>query len=377
MELNVCPSCTSGVPEQALFCPNCATQIRCKSCRTPIEPNWRACINCGILTGEAGNAVKDMAFHPVSPAVNTIEYQETEKSRSIRATFTDSIGNGLTDTLNLILTNRIGTRAVRDQPTAPHTLRHQRGQLPSAPIASHLAQEEIDSIIDADVLSSQDKATGTEDIETIFRQDGDKLVLINKELKETKKIDFVRRLICLFIYYHELHGRDRVTRLELTTILDDNSVNNGNARTWLTKGKELAFYSDGIGLSEQGRTFAIKVIGEILNSAFSPSVHKSRTKRHQTPPEEKIKPQSDSNKIRKTNSSKTGRLVPSLMIQNLIAEGFFNERRTVKGIITHCSATFAYNYKNSDFTAPLSRLLRPPKKLNREKNSEGQYEYFT
>jgi hypothetical protein len=205
------------------------------------------------------------------------------------------------------------------------------------------------------------------------------LVLINKQLKESTKIDFVRRLICLFIYYYELDGRDRVSRTELTNILEEISVNNSHAKAWLADNKELVTYADGIGLSQQGREFAAKVLTQIIDPSFQAPAPKLRTRASKSQTTEAAsKSENDSSRTRKSGSSSTaGRLGPSAMLDHLITEGFFSQRRTVKDLISHCSSSFAYHYKNSDFTAPLTRLLRNPKRLNREKNSDGQYEYFT
>ena len=50
-------------------------------------------------------------------AVNTIEYHETERKRSLKAQFTNTIGNSLTKTLNLILSNRIDPERMGKQRT--------------------------------------------------------------------------------------------------------------------------------------------------------------------------------------------------------------------------------------------------------------------
>jgi RNA polymerase subunit RPABC4/transcription elongation factor Spt4 len=380
MESRICSSCSFALPEEAVYCPNCAGQVRCKACKQLMEPHWRACISCGTLRGETGNSPIENASKHISPVLNTIEYQETEKSRSLRASFTDSVGNGLTETIGLMLANRIGERALRGHQTQPRNpktpgTRH----LHSGSIPPHTS-EDGGLTIDAGIIdqppSLGENPKESDSIKRVFRTDANKLVLVNKDLKEGAKIDFVRRLTCLSIYYYELHGRDRVQRSELTALLDDNSVNDSHAREWLADGKELVVYSDGIGLSEQGREFAREVLRQIIDPSFQAPSHKTRARRGQAVAEAKTKLEAISDKSRKGNSSsKSGRLGPGAMLDRLISEGYFNHRHTVRDIILHCGSRYSYHYKNSDFTAPLTRLLRAGK-LNRELNSEGQYEYF-
>ena len=62
------------------------------------------------------------------------------------------------------------------------------------------------------------------------------------------------------------------------------------------------------------------------------------------------------------------------MIDRLIADGYFKSGKTAGQIIDHCRDKHAAPYKTSDMSPTLIRALRS-KKLERNKNTEGQFEY--
>lgn len=62
------------------------------------------------------------------------------------------------------------------------------------------------------------------------------------------------------------------------------------------------------------------------------------------------------------------------MITELIASGFFRTPKTIGTIVDHCKSAHGHHYKANECSPALLRLLRD-KKLTREKNRDGQYEY--
>lgn len=78
--------------------------------------------------------------------------------------------------------------------------------------------------------------------------------------------------------------------------------------------------------------------------------------------------------VRRSRSA-GGRPGPGEMIDRLLSEGFFKAGKTAAQIIEHCREKHAAPYKASDMSPTLVRALRA-KKLERAKNTEGQFEYF-
>lgn len=99
-------------------------------------------------------------------------------------------------------------------------------------------------------------------------------------------------------------------------------------------------------------------------------------------PQEKVPKQKEAKKkakktkmtVGKKKVSKKGRPGPAKILYELIEEGFFNEPKTINEIISHCSSQKARILKANELSPPLARFVRD-KKLKRDKNPDGQYQY--
>jgi len=94
-----CIYCETQLPSKGFFCPNCFKQIKCKQCGELLMKDVKICIYCGEEVG-----------HKIVSNVNTIEFFETETERKFKASFTDTVGQSITDSFGLILSNKIGLR---------------------------------------------------------------------------------------------------------------------------------------------------------------------------------------------------------------------------------------------------------------------------
>lgn len=75
----------------------------------------------------------------------------------------------------------------------------------------------------------------------------------------------------------------------------------------------------------------------------------------------------------RTKSTGTG---PAALLSTLIDEGFFSKHQTINNIIDHVKVQKATVLKANEISTPLGRFVRDGR-LKREKNSDGQYEYFS
>ena len=57
------------------------------------------------------------------------------------------------------------------------------------------------------------------------------------------------------------------------------------------------------------------------------------------------------------------------------SEGFFKEKRAIKDIMDEARSQKGRTFKASDLSTPLVRFVRD-KRLNRETNADGQFEYY-
>ncbi len=96
----ICIYCDTQQPEKGFFCPNCYKQIKCKHCGESLIKDAKICVFCGEEIGQKTS----------SSNLNKIEFSETETERSFKASFTDTVGQSISESFGMILTSKIGHR---------------------------------------------------------------------------------------------------------------------------------------------------------------------------------------------------------------------------------------------------------------------------
>jgi hypothetical protein len=75
-------------------------------------------------------------------------------------------------------------------------------------------------------------------------------------------------------------------------------------------------------------------------------------------------------------TSKKPRTVgPATLLSDLIDEGYFSEKHGISDILQYCGTHKARTLKANEVSSPLARFVRD-ERLKREKNADGNYEYF-
>lgn len=69
-----------------------------------------------------------------------------------------------------------------------------------------------------------------------------------------------------------------------------------------------------------------------------------------------------------------GRTGPKAAVEQLVELGFFSQAKTISDIKAFLESKKGHKYRTTDLSPALVRLLRQ-QVLDREKNSDGQYEY--
>lgn len=95
-----CIYCDAQQPDRGFFCPSCFKQTKCKHCSELLLKDAKICVFCGEALGQKTTATN----------VNTIEFSETETERKFKASFTDTVGQSISDSFGMILTNKMGSR---------------------------------------------------------------------------------------------------------------------------------------------------------------------------------------------------------------------------------------------------------------------------
>lgn len=66
---------------------------------------------------------------------------------------------------------------------------------------------------------------------------------------------------------------------------------------------------------------------------------------------------------------------PAAILHSLLDKGFFDKKKTISDVVTHCKNNLARAIPMNQLSGPLARLVRD-EKLSRNKNAENQYEYI-
>lgn len=66
---------------------------------------------------------------------------------------------------------------------------------------------------------------------------------------------------------------------------------------------------------------------------------------------------------------------PVATLQELLARGFFDQKRTIGDVVEYCKNDLARSIAMNNLSGPLGRFVRD-QKLARSKNAENQYEYI-
>ena len=187
-----------------------------------------------------------------------------------------------------------------------------------------------------------------------------------------------RALMVLQIARSE-HGVDGLTPPQIAKVLTDKfRVNTSNSAVSMALGKATNL----VNRVAEGQGYKYRIMGpgeehlaHLKTENDSPtrkpprkaekSSHKKKTTTEKTPTK------------RPGPNRKSGtRPGPKQFLEGLIANGFFKERREISSIISHIQHTHARTYKATDLSPTLIRLLRE-EKLDRAKNENGRYEYFS
>lgn len=96
----ICIYCDTQLPDKGFFCPNCFKQIKCKHCSETLLKDAKICVFCSEEIGQKSSTTN----------LNYIEFKETETERSFKASFTDTVGQSISESFGMILSSKIGHR---------------------------------------------------------------------------------------------------------------------------------------------------------------------------------------------------------------------------------------------------------------------------
>lgn len=261
--MSTCPSCSGPLSERAIFCGSCSQQARCKACHELLEAKAKACVICGVLVGE-GNGVLHLQPHQT---FNTFLLKETTNSRTVELNFSDTAIVNLGDVLGYVANGRLGRR----KSATPAEDSGSQLLLPGTSTDSDSAVETNASVINGPPQAPSTPETSPQhhQIREVFARDGERLILDNLCLKATGQLDAGRRLVYLFLYGHELEGRQQVSRDAINEVFKDVGLYAPNISNWISTSPDLRESSeDGqsmFRLRKTGRDAARRVLAEVID----------------------------------------------------------------------------------------------------------------
>ena len=265
-----CIYCDALQPDKGFFCPKCFKQTKCRHCSESLLKDAKICVFCGEETGQKSSVSN----------VNTIEFTETETGRSFKASFTDTVGQSISDSFGMILSNKIGSRK-----TIQSGVSSSNESFPQ-----NKAVEADAEVIDEKafvVPSSVATTPELEKLKTIFKEDGDSISLLETRLKAKSKRDYGIRLALVFLYYKHLSGVDNVPRSNLTVILEDASVEDANFRFWLGNNPLIGVNNNLVHIKAPGKDAAKEYLAEIFNPEIKDKWQIGTTSKVSRKPKEK------------------------------------------------------------------------------------------
>ena len=262
----LCVYCESNLPERAIFCPSCAKQVKCKQCTDFLEAGAKACIICGTVIGEG--TVTHSNNGSITTTKNTLILRETKSSRDIEVGFSDEAIGKISDALGHILIDRLGNPITPGRRTNNAALQLAGETIPES--KDYIDVESSEVVPNGATSQNQAAKTDKEKLHQVFYYNDDVLKLDNYNLKADGQLDAAKRLVYLFIYAHELEGRNFVTREAINAVLKDIGLYDPNASNWISTTPDLAQEGDETAptfrLRANGREAAQNVLADIFNS---------------------------------------------------------------------------------------------------------------
>jgi transcription initiation factor TFIIIB Brf1 subunit/transcription initiation factor TFIIB len=352
-----CPACSKELPsvDSLAFCPYCAKQISCKECLASIVADAIVCVKCGT-------PIESLQQSQSKVMLNEFDFEQKGTSKKVRAKFSNDVGNTFAEALaSVIGASNVSKRLANPFLNSGFIKNDQKTLLPKAKNFNEEIQDA--EIIDENILQ--------EGLSKIFSFDGEKLSLINPRLKQTGKLDNSIRLAILTLYAFDAAGIPEVERSVISDILGQSKLEDGNFRGWIAKCDEVLHNGNKLKLSVPGKEIAKKILQEVLND----TVQKGAIKFSKTSTKSNKKKRSDSGEIENARVNVSRKKGPIFYLDELIKDGFFVKKRLLGEIIEHLKVNKAENLQPNELSTPLKRMIKS-KRLMREKNSDGQYEYY-
>jgi hypothetical protein len=364
-----CSYCNNKLSQRGYYCGNCLHQVKCKNCRSILEKDNKGCVECGEPLA-SGSSISDNRILPSSK--NKFSFKQNGNNKAFEAEFSDEVGSTLTG----VFATLIGNGTIK-----PKLSIKGAANTPSENVLILQSTNKTANIEDArfaDVFEDENAI-----LERFFRQEDDKIIVVDTRVKHTGKLDQAVRITLLLLYVYKNIGKSQVERAIIIEELDRCKLVNSHYKSWLTNASVLMVRNGLIELSVPGEEKALKIIEEIadptilkgdLNSDKAGRSNKSSRKKKSGSSGTSSGLEDDKSRLSKTKSNSAG---PMAVVSSLISDGYFITPKNMGDIIRYLKETKAIHLKNSDLSSTLGRLLKKGDLQRKKNTSDNQYEYFS
>jgi hypothetical protein len=318
-----CIYCNFQQPDKGFFCPNCFKQVKCKHCSEVLLKEAKICVFCGEDVGQKNSATN----------LNTIEFSETETERNFKASFTDTVGQSISESFGMILTNKIGSK------------KHLATALPISTV--NLQQTEMVETDAEIVVDSKLKTTAEHEPKDI------------PTLKDVKLRDLAKNetdWLLVYMYYASEGGTKEFTRENIIQLYKDtgrrtDSRINGLSQYFKSISKALYIKStndkDFI-LLEKGKNKVLEVFKGNSSARIEKKSYSKNNLSSAQKPDENIEVGPKSKKTKTTNTIGFVDLKLSHAEQKLLTDFFENKRPRTQNEKVIVAMRWFIDYKKID-----------------------------
>lgn len=386
-----CPRCSVEIPDRALFCPMCAIQVRCRSCGDELLDGARACMMCGALVEEnRGVVAEHKPSDGIPEAINKILLQQTEKSRSFRAELTDTAIQSIGDNLGLYIAGRLDGPEKRIRPGQPSPMQPGQLALPTLEGEPNLIIDHEEAVGEREGVDDRVRTSslGTNAI-NVDPNAGIESLLSVLDRTSCPEIFSAGRVLEQALWLlrvgRQQFGIDGLTPSEIARVLKDKFGLTPTPQAVRTAFGGAGNLVDRVPAKGGGFRYRLTGPGEAYLAKPANSgnreASRKRSSRRRTPSTSARQSTAESGGAEKPHKSaarrSSSRPGPMAIVKDLISQGFFREPKTIAQIQTHLRDQYGYQYKASDLSPTLDRLLRQGLLQRSKRADNGQFEYIS
>lgn len=266
MDTAACYACGTRLSDRAVYCPECARQIRCQACRELLEPNAKACVVCGTFIGQGNPTASATADGNGSDgrAQNRLRLEESRTNRSLDIVFTDNAVESLSDSLGSFILSGMATATARSR-------RHPHPEISEAEddalevVATPKPEPATPTMLPAATVQPE-----VDRLRRIFQENESQLRLDETRLKGTSRQNSARRLAYLRLLYAEvIEKRDHIEKNEIINIINSADwLDNSTSNRIFDGNNDFLITGNSVGLRASGRDEARKMLSDVFDDGI-------------------------------------------------------------------------------------------------------------